>query len=293
MTTTADPLPTGGTGYDPDFLDVGVPLPTLAGTRTVELPYLHFTVLLRPDRRLAAVAVVNIDGASLREVERGDDWRLDPRVGADEQTGGEVYADNPIDRGHLVRRRSAVWGTDAEAQAANDDTFYYTNAAPQVDEFNQSEELWLGLEDYLLDNARANRRRLSVFTGPVLDEDDPAYRGVRIPLRFWKVAAFVDGGELASTAYVLDQTPLVEDLPPSAAEDRDGDDPPPLGPYRTFQVPVAEITELTGLDLGPLVAADRYQAPEEPREDEPAEGVAVGRPSWRPLTSLEDVVLQR
>ncbi|WP_204352957.1 hypothetical protein [Salinicola peritrichatus] len=27
--------------------------------------------------------------------------------------------------------------------------------------------LWLGLEDYLLEHARADRQRISIFTGPV------------------------------------------------------------------------------------------------------------------------------
>jgi len=47
---------------------------------------------------------VNIDGAGLRDLDRVDAWHLDPRVPADQQTGEEVYADNDLDRGHLVRR---------------------------------------------------------------------------------------------------------------------------------------------------------------------------------------------
>ncbi|GAB2627798.1 hypothetical protein GCM10027168_69440 [Streptomyces capparidis] len=34
-------------------------------------------------------------------------------------------------------------------------------------------------------------------------------------------------------------------------------DPPPLGEYRTFRVPVADVARITGLDLGPLPDADR------------------------------------
>lgn len=35
---------------------------------------------------------------------------------------------------------------------------------------------------------------------------------------------------------------------------------PPLGPFRTFQVPIAELVGLTGLGLGPLPAADQLTA---------------------------------
>lgn len=35
------------------------------------------------------------------------------------------------------------------------------------------------------------------------------------------------------------------------------DDAPPLGPFRTFQVPIRDIAELTGLELEQLVGVDR------------------------------------
>lgn len=41
--------------------------------------------------------------------------------------------------------------------------------------FNPGNELWAGLEDYLLEHAANYERRLTVFTGPVLATDDPIY----------------------------------------------------------------------------------------------------------------------
>jgi endonuclease G len=52
-------------------------------------------------------------------------------------------------------------------------------------------DLWLGLESYLQDNAADNGRRLVVFTGPIFSDTDPVYRGVQIPLKFFKVAVFM------------------------------------------------------------------------------------------------------
>ncbi|MDN5914977.1 MAG: DNA/RNA non-specific endonuclease [Pseudonocardia sp.] len=72
-------------------------------------------------------------------------------------------------------------GEQAEAERAESETFFYTNAAPQASSFNQDRELWLGLEDYLLDNAGDHDRKLVVFTGPVLADDDPQYRGLKVP----------------------------------------------------------------------------------------------------------------
>ena len=53
-----------GPGYDVAFLGLPLPMPTLTEA-TVDLPYEHFTVLLRPDRRLAALTVVNVHGLLL------------------------------------------------------------------------------------------------------------------------------------------------------------------------------------------------------------------------------------
>ncbi|WP_307000441.1 DNA/RNA non-specific endonuclease [Arthrobacter sp. V1I7] len=202
-------------GFDEAFLGVRVGIPALDGVESTLLPYTHFSVLMRLDKRLAAVTALGIDGTKLMDLDRsGIQWRLDPRLRADQQTGGMVYAGNDIDRGHLARRASAVWGgTRAEAARANVDTFHYTNAAPQAAKFNQGLALWLGLESYLQDNAADNGRRLVVFTGPIFSDTDPIYRDVQIPLKFFKVAAFMHQGSLAATGYIVDQTPQLADLP--------------------------------------------------------------------------------
>ena len=136
-------------------MSVAAPLPQPpAGIAIRELPFTHFTVLLQPDRRLAVVTGVNVDGSRLVDLDRGDDWHLDPRVPAVEQVGPEVYAGNDLDRGHLTRRRDPVWAEPAVAAQANLDSFSYVNTAPQPPLFNQGETLWAGLEDYVLQHAR-------------------------------------------------------------------------------------------------------------------------------------------
>ncbi|AWN25628.1 MULTISPECIES: DNA/RNA non-specific endonuclease [Streptomyces] len=271
-------------GYDEHFLGVPVPLPVPSRpeVETVVLPYTHFTVVLRPDRRMAAATAVCIDGRRLLEnVPRESGWQFDPRLDEAHQTGNDVYRDNSLDRGHLVRRLDPVWGTAAEANQANEDTFHYTNAAPQADVFNQGKQLWQGLENYLLDHAADFDRKLAVLTGPVLHDSDPPYRGVQVPLRFWKVAAFLQDGALAATAYVLDQSPdLTRDAERALAGAQAGA-PPPLGAFRTFQVPVKDVAELTSLDLGPLPAVDLMPVVLAPAE------------RWKRLASYDDIMLQR
>jgi endonuclease G, mitochondrial len=273
--TTADAT-AHAPGYDPEFLGIRVDLPRPVDRRaTRELPYPNFTVLLDPHRRLAVVTAVMIDGAALQDLPRTGDWFLDDRVPASEQAGPEIYARNDLDRGHLVRRRDPGWGSRDDARRATEATFAYPNAAPQAAAFNQSKDLWLGLEDHVLDYADAGDSRVAVFTAPVLAEGDPVYRGIAVPRRFWKVAAWRNGeGALAAAGFVLDQSDLVDTTEGLVAVS-------PLGSFRTFQVPIREIAELTGLDLGPLVAAD-VGVPD-------GESGAAG---WWPLRSREEMSLR-
>jgi len=264
-----DPNYTDREGYDARFLGTGaseVPLPTLAedlkplaaisNVATDEpryvLPYHHFSVVLNKARRLALFTAVNIDGASGVRLKRDPDrWFFDPRVAEDEQTGEQVYRDNPLDRGHLVRRLDPAWGPSPDAaKIANDDTFHFTNCTPQHHDFNAGQTLWAGLEDYILDNADNLKFRVNVFSGPVLATDDDEYRGVQLPRQFWKVVAMVkQDGALSATGYLLSQEELIRGLEIAPKEFS-------YSAYRTYQVPVRQIEELTGLSFGSLANAD-------------------------------------
>jgi endonuclease G len=251
----------GYTGYDPAFLGVAVPLPALSDEQRrnaaknsqaapeddpTVLPYTHFSVVMNRRRQLAYYTVVNIDGGQIVELRRTRDrWFFDPRIAESEQIGEGLYQRNALDRGHLVRRLDPVWGQ--AAQRGNDDSFHFTNCSPQHERFNQGQALWQGLENFILERADARDRRVSVFTGPVLDEADPVYKGVRLPLAFWKIIAYVrPGGELATAAYVLEQAALISDIPGLEAEFDAG----------AFRVAIDHLVERTGLDFGYLKASE-------------------------------------
>jgi endonuclease G len=245
-------------GYDPDFLGISLPLPRLtveAGLASPPLPYHHFSVVMQKRRKLALFTAVNIDGASADQPRRDRDvWILDPRLPATEQTGEEVYRDNDLDRGHLVRRLDPAWGP--QSLAAVDDTFHFTNCTPQHHDFNAGQTHWLGLEDYVLQNAVTSGLKVAVLSGPVLDDADPAYRGVALPLQYWKIVAMVRiDGKPSVTAYLLSQKSLLDEFRTARTS---GQLPESFsyGGYRTFQVPVRRIADLTGLDLASFVAAD-------------------------------------
>ncbi len=98
----------------------------------------------------------------------------------------------------------------------------------------------------------------------MLSAQDPTYRGVKIPQEFWKIAAWTttteDSAVLHAAGFVLDQSPQLEDIDldtvrtPALLDST----PPPLGPYRTYQVPIVDIIDLTGLNLTALSEADVY-----------------------------------
>jgi endonuclease G len=266
---TIDPDYAGRAGYDPAFLGSGeleVPLPTLSqdlvplasinSLATTEpryvLPYHHFSVVMNRSRRLAFFTAVNINGGSSIRVKRETDrWSFDPRLPMEEQTGEEAYRDNPLDRGHLVRRLDPAWGVSSEAaKLCNDDTFHFTNCTPQHEDFNQSQSTWAGLEDYILDNADNRDFKASVFTGPILAADDQAFRDIQLPRQFWKVVVMVKGaGSLSATGYLLSQEELIQGLelvPEEFSYDA----------YETFQVPILRIEELTRLSFGALSDVD-------------------------------------
>jgi endonuclease G len=244
-------------GYDPDFLGVRLPLPTLTDEQfrnaarpvptdstgpidksSAVLNYEHFSIVMNRRRQLAFYTVVNIHGANLVNIERSaDSWSFDPRIAESEQIGDGLYKKNKLDRGHLVRRLDPVWGSSESATKANEDTFHFTNCSPQHERFNQNNDTWQGIEDYLLNEARNNHKRLTVFTGPVMTDVDPLYRGVRLPLRFWKIAVSKQGPDkLTASAFLLDQSGLIDS---------------PLERFEpsVFQVKIDQIQGRTGLDL--------------------------------------------
>jgi endonuclease G, mitochondrial len=262
-------------GYQTGFLGGNgrrVPLPRLSpaqrqkaavnrqanGHDEILLPYHHFTLVMNRERRLAFYTAVNIDGRITHNFRRETDrWSLDPRIGADEQHGEALYAHNDLDRGHLVRRLDPAWGSSrTAAKFANDDTFHFTNCSPQHKNFNQNRTTWAGLEDYILKNADVEDLKATVFTGPVLADNDPEYRGTKLPRQFWKVVVIGrPGGGLSATAYLLSQSQLLHDLEAFT-----------YGAYRTFQVPVAQVAMLTGLDFGDLPNSDPLRTHEVLRE---------------------------
>jgi endonuclease G len=282
-------------GFDANFLGVRVPLPKLDNTVArlaapvegggIELKYFNYSVIMNSRRRLAFVSAVNLDGRAPVQFARegGDRWFFDPRIDKKFQVGNELYANNPLDRGHLTRRNDAAWGdTEDEAKRANDDTFHFTNCSPQHEIFNQSTKadregllLWGNIEKHI-EKAASRDGRLCVFNGPVFRGDDPEHRGVPVPREFWKIVVCRgDAGKLKALAFKLSQDDLIADLPEEEFE---------AGPYRPFQVKIAALEQEINLDFGDLHKFD-------PLESAGNESFLEEETASVPIRSLASIVL--
>ena len=135
---------------------------------------------------------------------------------------------------------------------------HVTNATPQMQAFNAP--IWLALEDYALQHAKEDAMKISVFTGPYFDDADPTRHGVLIPVRFWKVIAFIhdETGQLCATGYEMSQE---QSLPPEDEFIFGAFTSPQLG--IATQVPISSIERQSGISFGPLADLDPLAADDE------------------------------
>jgi len=258
-------------GYREDFLGAApglrVPLPRVGETEQL-LAYANFSITFNLTRRLARLTAVNVDGETWQSIRRRrpDTWSYDPRLEPASQVGRSLYDGTRFDYGHLVRRQDACSGADAVLGEA--DTFHLTNASPQDHDLNTGP--WNDLENHVLDSIRLSRSRVSVFTGPVFRDDDPVVRGVRIPQDFFKIVAYADdAGALAAAGWVQRQP-----AGPSPTEAA----PQFLGRFPMWQVPIARIAQISGLDFGPLLAADALASRQGLEAARGFEAIPIGSP---------------
>ena len=82
--------------------------------------------------------------------------------------------------------------------------------------------------------------RVSVMGGPIFAENDPVYRGVRLPRQFWKILYYREGDDptVRARGYVLTQEDLLSPL--ETLE---------LPEFSVYEVAIAQIGEMVGLRL--------------------------------------------
>ena len=252
-------------GYDENFLDVRVPLPTFSPELSewiLEKPslrdsiyaeYVNYTVVMNKERRAPVFAALNINQKLMRTVDRRG-FRLDrSRVGKKFQLGPKYYYKNPYDKGHLAMRHNAAWGkTDKEAQLASDETHYYTNASLQHENFNKDE--WVSLEQWVGSLKLDLDDKISSFSGPIYGHFSRTVTVVTptgrqcaaVPAAFFKVIFFINKHteKLDVKAFIV-----VQDK--EARKNREGRK---IYDAQSYQTTVREIQEKTGLIFEDAIA---------------------------------------
>lgn len=152
-----------------------------------------------------------------RGVNVAEEWVTDPRIPDGQQLPDRFYTQDggAFDKGHLVRRDDVRWGNSFDdIQKANGDTFHTTNCSPQVGGFNRStlgEDNWGDLEELVQKQTKAEKA--IIFSGPVLADDDPAFKGkdkhgpvsIQIPRKFWKIIITAGDEGPEAFGFVLEQ----------------------------------------------------------------------------------------
>ena len=237
-------------GFSKNFLSKKIEPPTLSscnkkiafpknGSSTID--HTHFSLVMNKTRRFAIWVGWNIDGAKIKRLPRKG-FKLDPKIPDEYQIDNSLYKYNLLDRGHIARRADLNWGTIEEAKKANSDSFYYTNIAPQMEDFNQSRlnGIWGNLENAVFDETDVEDLRVSIFSGPVFQEDDREYRGIKIPREYWKVIMFVENHELKVKGFILTQN-----LNQLEALD--------LDEFRVYQTSLTEIEDRCGISFSKII----------------------------------------
>lgn len=247
-------------GYDTNFLSVRVPLPTFSAGLSREVlkrdqlrdrrfaDYVNYTVVMHRSHRTPLFSALNFDQKLKKRTKSKGSWRTDKRIGAANQLNNDYYKNNPWDRGHLARRETAAWGsTQKIAQSADDATYRWSNASLQHENVNKDE--WKDVEDWVLDLKLDKDDKISSFSGPVFGDfmrtirpqgRDPAI----VPAAFFKVVFFVNKqDDLEVRAFLVPQDQ-------ESIKDQKGRR---TRNFQTYQVSVAEIERLTGLNFPDII----------------------------------------
>ncbi len=257
-------------GYDPYFLGAktGLPVPrepeklvqALDGERI--LHYHHFSVFMHADRRLAAMTAANVDLGTYRDrgltAAQARRWMCDPRIDPSAQLPESPFRGDPapIVSGHFVRCEDVAWGDgELELQYAVSDCYHVTNRAPKIAATRPIRDGWGDLETHVA--GQNDGTQLSVFSGPVLEPDDPEVGAagadvLQIPRAYWKLIVARKGNDLRAYGFLLRQDllamPREFDLPESAVR---------------FMQPVTALEKLSGFDFDAAIRkADMYGSPD-------------------------------
>lgn len=163
-----------------------------------------------------------------RATPRNGEFHPDPALPPDERAELSDYARSGFDRGHMAP------AGDMPDDAAQEESFTLANMVPQAPKLNRG--VWEGIESAVRTLAQ-RRGELFVVTGPIFKGDHLATVGhVVVPTYTFK--AVLDPRRRAAAAYVAENTDEAAWTP----------------------VSIAQLTQLTGIDVFPALSPQAHNA---------------------------------
>ena len=225
--------------------------------------FTHFSLAMNKEMRSAIYVASNIDKSKLVKINENRRYHFDEdRIGRENQLGDEFYKNHgngyDYDRGHLARRADLLWGSKAEAEAAQFDSCCYANISLQHPKFH--EVPWSTLENWIFNKTSEDilSKKLSIFAGPFYEDysivnNDLSDLKSYIPAGFWKTIFYIDENQdLKCLSFIMYQNQY---LPKGNLEG--------LIKLKPYQVSLNKISEYTGLEFeDSLYNADVFNSKE-------------------------------
>lgn len=167
--------------------------------------------------------------------ERSSNFRMERRLG-DLSPRDAAYRNSGYDRGHLAP--AADMSYSAESMY---DSFFLTNASPQVPGFNRG--IWKRLEDQVRRFA-SEKDSIYIATGPILHDSLPTLGNspIRVPAYYYKVLLRKSANNPQGIAFIMKNEAATGDL-------------------SNYAVSIDSVELLTGINFFPLLnAAEEAQA---------------------------------
>lgn len=161
---------------------------------------------------LESVAVFSkiLRGQETAATTRKGSFRVDPLLPRGLRATTSMYTNSGYDRGHLVPAHEKVWDEECMLQ-----TFFMTNIAPQLEEFNRG--CWLDIENYICDDLNQSSQRDTIYCvrGSNILVCDTLERlsdtPIPIPTSFFAAFQIVKGGVSYSLYFDIEQPDMLED----------------------------------------------------------------------------------
>jgi DNA/RNA endonuclease G (NUC1) len=249
-------LPDDLPGYQPNFLEAEIQLPTLTGALAEDVlakqaNYVNYSLVMSRSHRMAFYAAVNLDRSQRLVLQTaGGGLHRDTRILDNEQPDPAWYTSTVLPA-QLASSGDVAWGpafSGDPGTAALKLSLYtnvLSNSMPQPSSLATG--IWTQLDNWVRNEHNPLAGKVTIFTGPVFAtaEERQGSDAVPVPSAYWKVTvssvSTAVKGEVRDPEFKVDAFLIPRDTGETE-----------FNPS-TFRVSIAELEQRTGIDFGYLI----------------------------------------